>query len=264
MSVEEMASAHECIPPGVMARQRSSVLYPPAVPDLIGVKDIRYLDRSGLVRHRNVGDFMLYVALNQGADMLANYGGFVPLGKEYRYPPAPVTQERYSDEQLYALALYVYSLKPPANPNSFDSLAERGQKIFFQQGCATCHPAPLYTNNMLTPASGFKIPAEHKSRFDILPIIVGTDPSLTLLTRRGTGYYKVPSLRGVWRRGPFEHNGSAATLEDWFDSSRLSDSYVPTAFRGSLFKTRAVRGHEFGLDLAPQDHRALIAFLKTL
>jgi hypothetical protein len=42
-------------------------------------------------------------------------------------------------------------------------------------------------------------------------------------TRRGTGYYKVPSLRGVWYRGPFEHNGSVATLEDWFDPSRLRD-----------------------------------------
>ena len=35
---------------------------------------------------------------------------------------------------------------------------------------------------------------------------------------RGTGYYKVPSLKGVWYRGPFEHNASIATLEDWFDS----------------------------------------------
>ena len=25
------------------------------------------------------------------------------------------------------------------------------------------------------------------------------------------------SRKGVWSRGPFEHNGSAPTLESWFD-----------------------------------------------
>jgi hypothetical protein len=93
---------------------------------------------------------------------------------------------------------------------------------------------------------------------------VGTDPGLALSTRRGTGYYKVPSLRGVWYRGPFEHNGSVATLEDWFDPARLRDDYVPTGFKGYGVKTRAVKGHRFGLDLSPEDRRALIAFLKTL
>ena len=72
---------------------------------------------------------------------------------------------------------------------------------------------------------------------------VGTDPDLALKTRRGTGYYKVPSLKGVWYRGPFEHNGSVATLEDWFDANRLRDDYVPTGFKGYGVKTRAVKGH---------------------
>ena len=35
-----------------------------------------------------------------------------------------------------------------------------------------------------------------------MPTAIGTDATLTLRTRRGTGYYKVPSLRGVWYRGP--------------------------------------------------------------
>jgi hypothetical protein len=83
-------------------------------------------------------------------------------------------------------------------------------------------------------------------------------------TRRGTGYYKVPSLKGVWYRSMFEHSGSVATLEDWFDPRRLRDDYVPTGFKGYGVKTRAVRGHEFGLKLSAEDKRALIAFLKTL
>jgi hypothetical protein len=59
-----------------------------------------------------------------------------------------------------------------------------------------------------------------------------------LRTRRGTGYYKIPSLKGVWYRGPFEHNGSVATLEDWFDAQRLKDDYVPTGHIGYGMKTR--------------------------
>ena len=83
-------------------------------------------------------------------------------------------------------------------------------------------------------------------------------------TRRGTGYYKVPSLKGVWYRGPFEHMGSVATLEDWFDARRLRDDYVPTGFKGYRVTTRAVKGHEFGLALSPEDKKALLAFLRTL
>ena len=78
------------------------------------------------------------------------------------------------------------------------------------------------------------------------------------------GYYKVPSLRGVWYRGPFEHSGSVATLEDWFDPKRLRDDYVPTGFIGYKVTHRAVRGHQFGLRLSSEDKGALIAFLETL
>src|SRR5262249_54931994 len=159
-------------------------------------------------------------------------GGFIPGARDFRTLPEASTRVRYSDAQLYALALYLYSLKPPANPNRFDNLAARGEKVFQQQGCATCHTPPLYTNNKLTPVEGFKVPADHLKRYDILPVSVGTDPALALKTRRGTGYYKVPSLKGVWYRGPFEHNGSVLTLEDWFDPKRLLENYVPTGFKG--------------------------------
>jgi hypothetical protein len=259
-SLDEILATLEAIPPGVCARQGSSAYYPPRIPDLIGVKDRRYLDASGLVRHRTAGDLMRYAALNQGADMLSTYGGFRPVGDL----PDPENGDRYSDEQLYALSLFLYSLEPPANPNRFDDLAARGQKVFDREGCAVCHTPPLYTNNMLTPAVGFQVPAAHETKFDVMPVSVGTDPDLTLRSRRGTGYYKVPSLKGLWYRGPFGHNGSAATLEDWFDPRRLSADYVPTGFNGADGKARAVPGHEFGFDLAVEDRRALIAFLKTL
>jgi hypothetical protein len=263
--LEEILAAHEAIPPGVFARNRSSPFYPPALPDLIGVANRRYLDRTGSTRQRCMTDLMRYASLAQGVEFLSSFGGFIPSGEEkFSKLPPPETQERFSDEQLYALALYIYSLQPPPNPNRLDTTAQAGRKVFELEGCAGCHTPPHYTNNKLLPVRGFRVPPEHLSKYDILNVPIDTDPRLTLKTRRGTGYYKVPSLRGVWYRSAFEHNGSVATLEDWFDESRLRDDYVPTGFAGYGVKTRAVKGHEFGLKLAAGDKKALIAFLKTL
>jgi len=268
-SAAEIEAVHFAIPAGAFARQGTSPFSPAKLPDLIGIKERRYLDATGLVRHRNIGDLMRYAALNQGMDMLARYGDFVPAARaDLRSSAggffATTAAARYSDEQLYALALYIYSLKPPRNPNPFDALAGRGRRVFEDEGCGRCHTPPLYTNNKLNPAPGFAVPDDHLRKFDILSRSVRTDPTLTLTTRRGTGYYKVPSLKGVWYRGPFEHNASVATLEDWFDPRRLRDDYVPTGWTGYGVRTRAVKGHEFGLDLSADDKRALIAFLKTL
>ena len=212
---------------------------------------------------------MRYAAMNRGrfdgGDAIANHNGFIPADPpRFQKLPDPATQARYSDEQLYALALYIYSLQPPPNPNTLDALAKRGQGIFGREGCAMCHIPPVYTNNKLTPAEGFTPPPGADEKYDILPIPVGTDPNLTLKTRRGTGYYKVPSLRGVWYRSMFGHSGWCATLEDWFDPRRVRDDYVPTGFKPYGVKTYAVKGHPFGLALSEDDRKALIAFLKTL
>ena len=269
MTTDQLIAAHEAMPAEVTARHRSSLFYPLQIPDLIGVKDRRYLDHTGLQKHRSIADLMRYAALNQGADDLASYDGFVPADFHYSTkrpePDDPIAVGgRYSDEQLYALAMYLYALEPPPNPNKFDALANRGKKIFESEGCGTCHTPPLYTNNKLTPAEGFRVPPEARKQFDIAPFSVGTDPNMTLKTRRGTGYYKVPSLKGVWYRSMFGHSGWCATLEDWFDPKRLEDDYEPTGFKPYGAQSYSVKGHPFGLDLSEEDRRALIAFLKTL
>jgi hypothetical protein len=263
-SIAEIAAWHAAIPAGVIARQGASPQHPIQVSDLIGIQDLRYLDHTGLVRQRSIADLMRYSALNQGADDLASYAGFIPAARDFRTPPDPEKLGRYSDEQLHALARYVYSLRPPPNPNPFDERAARGQRVFERERCGSCHTPPLYTNNKLTPAEGFDVPEEHRQNELVSLRSVGTDPHLTLGSRRGTGYYRVPSLRGLWYRGPFEHEGSVATLEDWFDPRRLRDDYVPTGFRGAGVETRAVPGHRYGLDLTPGEKADLIAFLKTL
>jgi mono/diheme cytochrome c family protein len=245
--------------PSVFARQGTSLSHPARIPSLVGIQDIKYLDATGLVRHRSIGDIMRYAIINEGLDTLAHYGDFQPSPGITAFSADFGT--RYSDEQLYALALYIYSLKPPLNPNPFDDQARHGQQIFQAQGCPACHTPPLYTNNKLTPAKGFKVPDDLRKTDDILPISLGTDPALALQTRRGTGFYKVPSLRGVWYRTGIGHAGQAETLEEWFDPARLQDDYVPKGFH---LDPGPIEGHEKGLALSPEDRKALITFLKTL
>jgi len=227
MSLEEIASAYEAIPPGVSTRVNLSLFSPAQIPSLIGVADLRHLDHTGIVQQRSIADLMRYVALVQGANSLDRFGDFTLFDSL----PDPSRLDRYSDEQLYALAQYLYALKPPPNPNKFDSAARRGRDLFAREGCVQCHTPPLYTNNGVVPVD-----------------VIGTESTLAQRTRKGTGYYKVPSLRGVWYRGPLQHNGAAATLEDWFDPGRLS----------------RIAGHPFGLSLSVEDRRALLAFLRTL
>jgi hypothetical protein len=152
-------------------------------------------------------------------------------------------------------------LKPPPNPNPFDDRARRGQHIFQQQGCVCCHVPPLYTSNKLTLAQGFKVPEDLQKTENILNVVIGTGPTLAMQTRRGTGFYKVPSLRGVWYRNAFGHGGWAETLEESLDPARLKEDYVAKGYR---LDPGPIKGHEFGLRLTPDDKAALIAFLKTL
>jgi cytochrome c553 len=265
LKLDDFITALEGTPPGLAFRIGTGVVYVPKIPDLIGIKDRKYLDATGLVRHRSPGDLMRYAALiggrMSGMERHMSYGDWRPFGDL----PDPKSKLRYSDEQLYALAQYIYSLKPPPNPNKMNDLAKRGQELFKRERCARCHSGDAYGGSTLTPVNGFKIPDEHPAADDIYEKSVGTDSNLALNTRKGTGFYRVPSLRGVWYRGLFEHNGSIAALEHWFDPRRLKDDYMPTGWKGPPgTKTRAVKGHPFGLDLPAEDRRALIAFLRTL
>ena len=181
------------------------------------------------------------------------------LGKVAQRPIA-----RRSDEFLYALALYLQSLKPPANPNPRGSESALGEQVFRREGCAGCHAPPLYTNNKLTLARGFTPPADSPQSADILPLSVGTDPGLALNTRKGTGFYKVPSLKGVWYRGHFLHDGADASLEEMSDPARLSEHHVRGGFSPPGAPAKAIEGHEFGLKLTVEERKQLIAFLRTL
>ena len=260
MTLEQIGEVDGFPQQSTFARFNGSPYFITKIPDLIGIKDRRYIDHTGTHVNRGPEDIARYAILVSVADdgAIGTHRFFTERQRKLDF--------RFSDEAVYALGKFVYSLEPPANPNKLDAISRRGKKVFEREGCAMCHTPPLYTNNMLIPADGFSPPDDAATaRLHVLSgVRLGTDPSLALKTRKGTGYYKVPSLKGLWYRGLIEHSGSIASLEEWFDRKRLRSDYVPSGWKMPGAERRAVTGHEFGLDLAAADKQALIAFLKTL
>lgn len=260
---EQIAELYDRVPLGVYMRTNTSLLYPVKIANLIGEKDLKYFDRTATSRQRDITDLMRYIAsIADVTDALTVYGE----GNGGRLDPAKLGMasgiHRTPDPLLYALALYVYSLKAPPNPNAFDGQAQAGQKIF-QRDCVQCHTPPYYTNNKLTMATGFTPTEDEKRQVDLLNISVGTDPGLALQTRKGTGFYRVPSLRMIWTNACFLHDGSIGSLEEMFNPDRLKPSFHSSNWNANT-PNHAINGHPFGLNLNAEDRAALIKFLRTL
>jgi hypothetical protein len=243
---------------GAITRWNGSLFYPAKIPDLIGIKNRKYIDHTATHQHRDIGDLMRYAAQVAYAET-ADFGPYQMLP-----PGTKRVRSRISDEALYALALYLYSPLPPPNPNKYDEKERIGERIFAREGCTGCHVPPLYTNNKVTLAQGFVPLKDTSTGFDVLRISVGTDPGLALSTRKGTGYYKVPSLKGVWYRGHYLHDGAAASLEELFNPDRLNPGYVPEGWLPPGEKAHPIKGHEFGLKLDAEEREELLALLRTL
>ena len=245
--------------PTTFSRTHGSPFYATKIPDLNQVRYSRYLDATGTHRLRGPEDIARYAAFVTGADPM-EFGSFQILTPEQRR-----ISFRYADETLYAIGMYLMSLDPPKNPNPVSAdLVARGREVFVRETCVQCHLPPNYTSGKLTLASGFTPPANHPDHADIVNVSVGTDPGLALKTRKGTGFYKIPSLRGVWYRPALLHDGSVANLEEMFDPDRLKPDHEPGGWKGPGVTKRAIPGHPFGLALTAEDKAALLAFLRSL
>jgi hypothetical protein len=245
--------------PGVFNRPHGSPFYTTKIPDLQNLKYSHYMDATATHRLRSPEDVARYAAFITGADPM-EFGSYHMLSDEQRK-----LRFRYADEVLYAIGMYLMSLEPPGNPDRApaDMLA-RGEPVFQREGCVNCHTPPDYTNGKLTLAEGWQPPPNHPNRDDILPLSVGTDSGLALRTRKGTGFYKIPSLRGVWYRPRLLHDGSLASLEEMFDRARLSPDFRSKGWNPPGTTTHAIKGHTFGLALETEDKAALLAFLRSL
>lgn len=97
------------------------------------------------------------------------------------------------EDKAMAIEYYIKSLEPEPSPflvnNELSSNALRGKQLFVDEGCAVCHPAPLYTDLL---------------KYD-LQTGRGIDEGKPFLT---------PTLIESWRTAPYMHDGSAATMVD--------------------------------------------------
>jgi YVTN family beta-propeller protein len=110
---------------------------------------------------------------------------------------------------LDCLAAYIDSLSIPARTHTLTESEQRGKTIFEspQTQCATCHPAPLYT--------------------DLQAHDVGTAD--------GDGewfgpFIDTPTLRLLYDSAPYLHDGSAVTLLDVLTSANPTDQHGATSF----------------------------------
>lgn len=128
-----------------------------------------------------------------------------------RRPPRAVT---------LGLALYLWQLAdelpaPPPAPGAF------------ARTCGGCHAGEALGGGLVPMAQ------------------VGTDETVGRSADRGTGFWRVPSLRGAGSRGPLMHDASILGVDALLDPSRAG-------------------GHRFGLDLAEEERAALAAWLRAL
>jgi len=246
-------------PHGVIPRNNGSAFHGTRVPDLQILRYSRYMDATGTHRLRGAEDVARYAALITGADSM-DFGPHRFLTDEQRH-----VDYRYADEVLYAIGSYLLSLEPPKNPNPpAADLVARGKEVFRREKCGSCHPAPNYTTGELTPVDGFEPSVRHPNFSDIRDRSVGTDSGLALRTRKGTGFYKIPSLRGLWYRPRLLHDASIVSLEELFDAARLSPDYERKGWSPPGVNTGAIPGLEFLTKLSAEDKAALIAFLRSL
>ncbi|HMF14981.1 MAG TPA: hypothetical protein VKE94_21845 [Gemmataceae bacterium] len=134
---------------------------------------------------------------------------------ETMFGPEPTTEE------TKAIIAFLGTLDHPPNPNKPSDESKRGEALFRgKASCLRCHKGQHFTSEGL---------------YD-----VGLEPD-------GSPYrtWNPPSLRGVWDRSPFLHDGRAPTLD-----TLLRKYHVPEKLGGEL--------------LTDEERRELIAFLRSL
>jgi cytochrome c peroxidase len=140
--------------------------------------------------------------------------------RETMFGPKP------SAEEVRAVVAFLGTLEHPPNPhrladNELSVAAKRGRTLFTGVArCNRCHAPPEYTAS---------------STYDVQ------------LEDDGSPYHRwnPPSLRGLWQRGPYLHDGRAATLAEM-----LQGPHAPEKLGGHA--------------LTAEQRRDLIAFLESL
>jgi YVTN family beta-propeller protein len=113
------------------------------------------------------------------------------------------------EEVALAIDEYLKSLKPVPSPHlvrgKLSESARRGEKLFQQSGCASCHPPGLFTDQRSYDVGTRRPFDKPGDKFD------------------------TPTLIEVWRTAPYLHDGSAATMRDVLTTSNKDDCHGKTS-----------------------------------
>jgi cytochrome c peroxidase len=110
--------------------------------------------------------------------------------------------------------------------------------------CFHCHGGPLFSDHQFHN-NGLK-PSKDVGRLGITGL------------ESDRGKFATPSLRNISRTAPYMHDGQLATLEE------VVAHYNHGVHRSPSLDPNLAKHPEGGLQLSPEDQRALVAFLKTL
>ena len=195
---------------------------PVVIPPAFGLRQVK---REIYTGDDTISYWNAYVAITQ----MHGHGHFVDsrIGVDVNNPP------NLTSSKLAALRTYQFTLlSPKARAGTFDAAAaRRGRSVFDAVAkCSSCHAGAVLTD---VNQGVLHAPAE-----------VGQ--SAAYADRSATKRYRTTPLRGLWNppqlKGPYFHDGSAATLAD------VVDHYVKLK----------------GLSLTPTQRADLIEYLKSL
>jgi cytochrome c peroxidase len=128
---------------------------------------------------------------------------------------------RPTPDEAKAVVAFLATLEDPPNPHRASPATQRGAALFAGKArCSHCHQGKEYT-----AARNYDVKLEPD----------GSPYSL----------WNPPSLRGLWDRGPYLHDGRSATLEEL-----LRGPHAPEKLGGQA--------------LSPAERDDLIAFLRSL
>ncbi len=112
------------------------------------------------------------------------------------------------EEDSQAMDEYLKSMTPVPSPflvnGKLSPAAKRGEKVFKQAGCSTCHPAPLFTN---------------LQEYD-LGLAKGMDAGKP---------YDTPTLIECWRTAPYLYDGRAYTMKEVLTTCNPNDKHGVTS-----------------------------------
>jgi len=118
---------------------------------------------------------------------------------------------RRDEEQARAIDEYLKGLDPAPSPflmnGELSAAAGRGRKLFEEPvvGCATCHPAPLFTDLKMHAVATGRNAKLREPEFD------------------------TPTLVESWRTAPYLHDGSAVTLREVLTTRNPNDRHGGTS-----------------------------------